>query len=112
MWVSDITYVWTHEGWLYVSAVLDLFSRGVVGLAMDKTIKDTLVTQAMKQTILRRGSHKGLICHTDRGSQYVGNNFKTVLAQNDFIGSMSRKGDCWDNAACGEFLPYTKGRAC
>jgi len=108
VWVSDITYVWTHEGWMYVSAVLDLFSRGVVGLAMDKTIKDTLVTQAMKQAILRRGSHKGLICHTDRGSQYAGNNFKGILAANDFIGSMSRKGDCWDNAVAESFFHTLK----
>jgi len=108
VWVSDITYVWTHEGWLYVSAVLDLFSRGVVGLAMDKTIADTLVTQAMRQAILRRGSQKGLICHTDRGSQYAGNNFKKILADNGFIGSMSKKGDCWDNAVAESFFHTLK----
>lgn len=108
VWVSDITYVWTHEGWLYVSAVLDLFSRGVVGLAMDKTIADTLVTQAMRQAILRRGSQKGLICHTDRGSQYAGNNFKKVLSDNGFVGSMSKKGDCWDNAVAESFFHTLK----
>jgi putative transposase len=108
VWVSDITYVWTREGWLYVSAVLDLFSRGVVGLAMDKTIADTLVTQAMRQAILRRGSQKGLICHTDRGSQYAGNNFKKILADNEFIGSMSKKGDCWDNAVAESFFHTLK----
>jgi len=108
IWVSDITYVWTFEGWLYLAAVLDLFSRGIVGLAMDKTIADTLVTQAMRQAILQRGPAKGLICHTDRGSQYAGNDFKAILAQNEFIGSMSKKGDCWDNAVAESFFHTLK----
>jgi len=108
VWVSDITYVWTFEGWLYVAAVLDLFSRGIVGLAMDKTIADTLTTQAMMQAILRRNPSKGLICHTDRGSQYAGNDFKAILAQNEFIGSMSKKGDCWDNAVAESFFHTLK----
>ena len=104
VWVSDITYVWTHEGWLYVSAVLDLFSRGVVGLAMDETMAETLVTKAMKHAILRRGAYKGLICHTNRGSQYAGDNFKAILEQHNFAGSMSRKEDCWDNAVAESFF--------
>ena len=108
VWVSDITYVWTFEGWLYVAAVLDLFSRGIVGLAMDKTIAQTLTTQAMRQAILRRNPDKGLICHTDRGSQYAGNDFKAILAQNEFVGSMSRKGDCWDNAVAESFFHTLK----
>lgn len=108
VWVSDITYIWTFEGWLYLAAILDLFSRGIVGLAMDKTIADTLVTQAMRQAILQRGPAKGLICHTDRGSQYAGNDFKAILAQNEFIGSMSKKGDCWDNAVAESFFHTLK----
>ncbi len=108
VWVADITYVWTHEGWLYVAAVLDLFSRGIVGLAMDKTIADTLTTQAMNQAILRRNPEKGLILHSDRGSQYAGNDFKAILAQNEFVGSMSRKGDCWDNAVAESFFHTLK----
>jgi transposase InsO family protein len=108
VWVSDITYVWTLEGWLYVSTVLDLFSRGIVGLAMDKTIADTLTTQAMRQAIMRRNPAKGLICHTDRGSQYAGNDFKAILAENEFVGSMSRKGDCWDNAVAESFFHTLK----
>ena len=107
-WVSDITYIWTWEGWLYLAAVLDLFSRGVVGLAMDKTIADTLTTQAMNQAILRRGPAKGLICHSDRGSQYAGHNFKAILSRNEFVGSMSRKGDCWDNAVAESFFHTLK----
>lgn len=108
VWVSDITYIWTFEGWLYLAAVLDLFSRGVVGLAMDKTIADTLVTQAMRQAILRRNPGKGLILHSDRGSQYAGNDFKALLAQNEFVGSMSKKGDCWDNAVAESFMHTLK----
>jgi transposase InsO family protein len=108
VWVSDITYIWTWEGWLYLAAVLDLFSRGVVGLAMDKTIADTLVTQAMHQAILRRNPGKGLILHSDRGSQYAGNDFKAILTQNEFVGSMSKKGDCWDNAVAESFMHTLK----
>jgi len=108
VWVSDITYIWTFEGWLYLAAVLDLFSRGVVGLAMDKTIADTLVTQAMKQAIIRRNPDKGLILHSDRGSQYAGNDFKALLSDHKFIGSMSRKGDCWDNAVAESFIHTLK----
>ena len=92
-WVSDITYVWTLEGWLYVATALDLFSRGIVGLAMDKTIADTLAIQAMRQAILRRNPSKGLICHSDRGSQYASNDFK---------------GDCWDNAVAESFFHTLK----
>ena len=108
VWVSDITYIWTLEGWLYLAAVLDLFSRGIVGLAMDKTIADTLTTQAMNQAILRRSPAKGLICHSDRGSQYASHNFKAILSQNKFVGSMSRKGDCWDNAVAESFFHTLK----
>lgn len=104
IWVTDITYVWTLEGWLYLAAVLDLFSRGIVGLAMDKTIAETLVIAAMNQAILRRNPAKGLILHSDRGSQYAGNDFKAILARNEFVGSMSKKGDCWDNAVAESFF--------
>jgi len=108
IWVSDITYIWTFEGWLYLVAVLDLFSRGIVGLAMDKTIADTLTTGAMNQAILRRNPDKGLILHSDRGSQYAGNNFKAILAKYQFVGSMSQKGDCWDNAVAESFFHTLK----
>ena len=75
---------------------------------MDKTIADTLVLQAMNQAILRRNPGKGLILHSDRGSQYAGNDFKALLAQNKFIGSMSKKGDCWDNAVAESFIHTLK----
>lgn len=108
IWVSDITYIWTFEGWLYLAAVLDLYSRVIVGLAMDKTIADTLTTQAMRQAIFRRCPGKGLILHSDRGSQYASNDFKAILIQNEFIGSMSKKGDCWDNAVAESFFHTLK----
>ena len=94
VWVSDITYIWTFEGWLYLAAILDLFSRGVVGLAMDKTIAETLTLQALKQAILRRSQPKELVYHSDRGVQYAANDFKALLAQQEFIDSMCKKGDC------------------
>ncbi len=108
VWVSDITYVWTLEGWLYLAVILDLFSRGIVGLAMDKTIADTLIIQAIRQAILSRRPGKGLIVHSDRGSQYAGNDFRAILAGNEFVGSMSRKGDCWDNAVAESFFHTLK----
>jgi len=87
---------------------LTLFSRGIVGLAMDKTITDTLTIQAMRQAVLCRNPSKGLICHSDRGSQYAGNDFKAILTQNEFVGSMSRKGDFWDNAVAESFFHTLK----
>ena len=108
VWVSDITYIWTYEGWLYLATVIDLYSRNVVGMAMDKTIADTLVQQAVRQAIIRRDPPKGLIFHTDRGSQYASNDFKTLLKNNEFIGSMSKKGDCWDNAVAESFFHTLK----
>jgi len=91
VWVSDITYIWTFEGWLYLAAIMDLYSRGIVGLTMDKTIAETLTLQALRQAILRRSPPKGLICHSDRGVQFACNNFKALLAQHDFTGNMSKK---------------------
>ena len=108
VWVSDITYIWTFEGWLYLAAILDLFSRGIVGLAMDKTITDELTRQAFRQAVLRRNPGKGLIYHSDRGVQYASNGFKSLLAQHEFIGSMSKKGDCWDNAVAESFFHTLK----
>ncbi len=108
VWVSDITYIWTMEGWLYLAAVMDLFSRGIVGLAMDKTLDESLTLAALNQAIMRRNPAKGLIHHSDRGSQYAGNDFKALLAQHGFVGSMSGKGDCWDNAVAESFFHTLK----
>ena len=107
-YVSDITYLWTREGWLYLAIILDLYSRGVVGLAMDKTMAGELVRRALIQAILRRSPDKGLICHSDRGSQYAAYDYKAILSEHGFVGSMSRKGDCWDNAVAESFIHTLK----
>jgi len=107
-WVSDITYVWIYEGWLYLAVVLELYSRGIVGAAMDKTITDELTQQAFTQAVLRRNPGKGLIYHSDRGVQYASNDFRSLLAQHGCIGSMSKKGDCWDNAVAESFFHTLK----
>ncbi len=107
-YVSDITYIWTKKGWLYLAIVLDLYSRGVVGLAMDKSLAGELTRKALMQAILRRNPSEGLICHSDRGSQYAANDYKAILSEHGFIGSMSRKGDCWDNAVAESFFHTLK----
>ena len=108
IWVTDITYVWTWEGWLYLSFVLDLYSRGVVGLAMSERITDDLTQSALKQALGRRNPHAGLIHHSDRGSQYASGDYQTLLAKHEITPSMSRKGDCWDNAVAESFVHTLK----
>ena len=108
IWVTDITYIWTWEGWLYLSFVLDLFSRGVVGLAMSERITDDLTQNALNQAIGRRNPQSGLIHHSDRGSQYASGDYQALLKQHGIIPSMSRKGDCWDNAVAESFIHTLK----
>ncbi len=108
IWVSDITYVWTWEGWLYLSFVLDLYSRGVVGLAMSERITDDLTQSALKQAIGRRNPLAGLIHHSDRGSQYASGDYQALLKNHAITPSMSRKGDCWDNAVAESFVHTLK----
>jgi len=107
-YVSDITYIWTREGWLFVATVLDLFSSSIVGLSMSERIADTLTQAALKQAILRRNPAQGLVFHSDRGSQYASGDFKALLTSHKFLGSMSRKGDCWDNAVAESFFHTLK----
>ena len=108
IWVTDITYVWTWEGWLYLSFVLDLYSRGVVGLAMSERITDDLTQSALKQALGRRSPAAGLIHHSDRGSQYASGDYQALLKKYEITPSMSRKGDCWDNAVAESFLHTLK----
>lgn len=108
IWVTDITYIWTWEGWLYLSFVLDLYSRGVVGLAMSNRITDDLTQSALKQAIGRRNPLAGLIHHSDRGSQYASGDYQALLKEHGITPSMSRKGDCWDNAVAESFLHTLK----
>jgi putative transposase len=98
VWTGDITYCWTGEGWLYLAVVIDLFSRQVVGFAMAERMTRRLVIDALRMAWFRRRPGPGLIFHSDRGSQYASGDFQRLLKAFRMRGSMSRKGDCWDNA--------------
>ena len=97
-WTSDITYLWTGEGWLYLAIVLDLFNREVVGWSLKPRMTADIVTDALTMAWFRRKPAAGLIHHSDRGSQYASHVFQAKLVEYGMICSMSRKGDCWDNA--------------
>jgi putative transposase len=107
-WVADFTYVWTGEGWLYVAAVLDLFSRRVVGWSMSAAMTAELVTDALVMAIWRRGRPQQLLHHSDQGSQYTSEDFQRLLAEHGVTCSMSRRGDCWDNSAMESFFASLK----
>ena len=107
-YVADITYVWTREGWLYLAVVIDLCLRKVVGWSMSSRMKSQLVCDALKMAIWRCRPKAGLIHHSDRGSQYASKDFRKLLEMNGIIGSMSRKGDCWDNAVAESFFGSLK----
>ncbi|MBB5985060.1 putative transposase [Sphingobium sp. B1D3A] len=107
-WVADFTYVWTAEGWLYVAAVIDLFSRRVVGWSMSDTMTAQLVTDALIMAIWRRGKPDALLHHSDQGSQYTSEQFQRLMADNGVTCSMSRSGNVWDNAAMESFFSSLK----
>lgn len=98
VWTGDITYIWTEEGWLYFAVVIDLFNRQVVGFAMGQRMTRAQVMDALRMAWFRRQPAAGLIFHSDRGSQYASKDFTKLLASFNMKASMSRKGDCWDNA--------------
>ena len=102
-WVADITYIPTGEGWLYVAGVLDLFSRKIVGWDMSSQIDSTLVERALRMALYQRHPGKGLLHHSDRGVQYASRQIRDILAANQIQVSMSRKGDCYDNAVMESF---------
>jgi putative transposase len=108
LWATDITYLWTMEGWLYLAVVLDLFSRQVVGWAMDKHMKVQLTLDALAMAYWRRKPEPGLIHHSDRGIQYACDQYQRQLEQFKMIPSMSRKGDCWDNSPMERFFRSLK----
>jgi putative transposase len=107
-WVADFTYVWTAEGWLYVAVVLDLYSRKAVGWSMSGQMTAQLVTDALLMAIWRRGKAMDLLHHSDQGSQYTSEDFQRLLADQGVTCSMSRRGDCWDNAAMESFFSTLK----
>ena len=108
VWTADISYVWTLEGWLYLAVVMDLFSRRIVGWAMDKRMKTDLALNALAMAYWHRKPPKGLLHHSDRGSQYACPDYQKRLEQYGMQASMSRKGDCWDNAPTERFFRSLK----
>ena len=103
-WAADITYVPTDQGWLYFAAVMDLYSRRIIGWSMSEQIDSKLVTDALRMAISQRKPQAGLVHHSDRGSQYASEDFQDLLVDNGIVCSMSRKGDCWDNACMESFF--------
>jgi transposase InsO family protein len=107
-WVMDLTYIPTGEGWLYLALVVDLFSRRIVGWAMEATMTSRLVVDALSLAVGRRGTVAGLIAHSDRGSQYASEHYQRRLREERITCSMSRRGNCWDNAAMESFFASLK----
>ena len=111
-WIADFTYIWTAEGWLYVAAVVDLFSRRVVGWSMSADMTAQLVTDALIMAIWRRGRPDALLHHSDHGSQYTSEQFQRLMADHGVTCSMSRSGNVWDNAAMESFFSSLKTERC
>lgn len=107
-WTSDITYVSTREGWLYLAVVMDLFSRRIVGWSLSRRLKESLVIEALKMALCQRKLNSGLILHSDRGSQYASKGYQQLLKRYRINGSMSRAGNCWDNAVTESFFRSLK----
>ena len=107
-WTADITYLWTGQGWLYLAVILDLFSRRIVGWSMSETIDRHLVISALDAAISGRNPGEELLCHSDRGSQYASDDYQKRLKENGIVCSMSRRGNCWDNAPTESFFAGLK----
>ena len=108
VWTTDITYVWTFEGWLYVAVIIDLFSRQVVGWAIADHMRTTLCVKALQMAFWRRKPAPGLLHHSDRGSQYASHEYRSLLSVMKMDQSMSRKGNCWDNSPTERFFHSLK----
>jgi putative transposase len=107
-WASDITYIWTAEGWLYLAALKDLFSKQVVGYSLSERMTAALVCNALSMVIRNHKPSQGLIVHSDRGSQYCSHEYRNMIEKYEFQGSMSKKGDCFDNAPIESFWGILK----
>ena len=107
-WCGDISYVWTDEGWMYLAVVIDLYSRAVIGWSIQPTMSRQLVCDALMMALWRRGFPRGVLFHSDRGSQYCSNDYQKLLKSFGFICSMSRRGNCWDNAVAESFFHSLK----
>jgi len=108
VWVGDITYIWTREGWLYLSSVIDLFSRKIVGWSLGSRMSKNLVIASFSEAISQRKPEAGLVFHSDQGSQYASNEFRALIKNNGALPSMSRRGNCWDNAVAETFFKTLK----
>jgi putative transposase len=108
LWVADITYIQTKEGWLYLAAILDLYSRRIVGWAMSPRIDTTLVLKALGMALLHRNPPEDLLFHSDRGVQYASADYRRALSRAGLVASMSRKGNCYDNASIESFWSTLK----
>ena len=106
--MADFTYIWASEGWLFLAVVLDLFSRRIVGWSMKSQMTAELVTDALMMALWRRGPSKELLHHSDQGSQYTSDLFQKLLSEHGIECSLSRRGDCWDNAAMESFFSSLK----
>lgn len=107
-WCGDISYVWTDEGWMYLAVVIDLYSRAVIGWSIQATMSRQLVCDALMMALWRRGFPRGVLFHSDRGSQYCSNDYQKFLKSFGLICSMSRKGNCWDNSVAESFFHTIK----
>jgi putative transposase len=107
-WASDITYLWTREGWLYLAAIMDIYNRKIVGWSVSTSLNTEIITSALSKALRDRKPQKGLIFHSDRGIQYASKSFRSVLTANDIVQSMSHKGDCYDNAIMESFFSTFK----
>jgi len=107
-WVSDITYIWTTEGWLYLAALKDLYTKQVVGYSFNKRMTAELVCDALSMAIQNQKPLTGLIVHSDRGGQYCSHEYRKLIQKHEFLGSMSKKGDCFDNAPIESFWGVLK----
>ena len=108
VWAADITYLRTREGWLYLAVVLDVASRRVIGWCADEGLEESLAQRALEQALRRRRPARGLVHHSDRGVQYASRAYRALLAQHGITSSMSRKGNCWDNAVVESFFATLK----
>jgi transposase InsO family protein len=108
VWGTGITYLWTQKGWIYLAVVIDLYSRRVVGWSIDRRMKKALVIRSLMMAVNLRKPPPSLICHSDRGSQYASHDYQKLLKQHKMICSMSRKGDCCDNAPVERFFSSLK----
>jgi len=107
-WTSDITYIPTHSGWVYLCSVMDLFGKKIIAWEVSSSPNTELVVTAIQKAISNRNPDKGLIIHSDQGCQYTSNNYITFIKENNFLQSMSRRGNCWDNACIESFFGHLK----